>query len=218
MNARKAKNLISKIERSDGILLDSEDSIIEEVVSFFQNLYKSDHGSGMGEFQKHFHYKVGNGLKVRFWEDVWAGDCTLANRFPFLYRLAASKNASVSFLRAPENFIRIGGFSWNLGFLRNLNERELEHVSSLIAILDLSTCHVDDDDKRVWHLDDSGQFTYKSLFLKRAHEGDPFPLLLVNLEFCLPYESQSLQLVSYLRHNTNEVLQRCKPLSYLLPN
>ncbi|PON34323.1 hypothetical protein PanWU01x14_345300 [Parasponia andersonii] len=44
MNARKAKNLISKIESSDGILLWSEDNIVEEVVSFFQNLYKSNHG------------------------------------------------------------------------------------------------------------------------------------------------------------------------------
>ncbi|PON74177.1 hypothetical protein TorRG33x02_247560 [Trema orientale] len=44
MNARKAKNLISKIERSDGTLLESEDNIVEEVVSFFQNLYKSYHG------------------------------------------------------------------------------------------------------------------------------------------------------------------------------
>lgn len=39
MNARKSKNLISKIEKEDGNLVKSENEIIEEVVSFFKKLY-----------------------------------------------------------------------------------------------------------------------------------------------------------------------------------
>ncbi|PON85139.1 hypothetical protein TorRG33x02_191130, partial [Trema orientale] len=48
MNARKSRNFISEIERCDSTLLESEDSIIEEVVSFFRNLYSSDNGRYKG--------------------------------------------------------------------------------------------------------------------------------------------------------------------------
>jgi hypothetical protein len=38
--------------------------------------------------QKGLKYVVGNGRKVRFWEDVWLGECPLKLRFNRLYEIS----------------------------------------------------------------------------------------------------------------------------------
>ena len=48
MNSRKANNFISKLEKVDGTLLDLEDFVIVEVLSFFKNLYTSNGGGFRG--------------------------------------------------------------------------------------------------------------------------------------------------------------------------
>ena len=42
MNARKAKNAISKIKLEDRNIIDKEEDIVREITSFFQRLYKSE--------------------------------------------------------------------------------------------------------------------------------------------------------------------------------
>ena len=37
----------------------------------------------------------GKGNKIRFWDDCWVGESTLSDRFPLLYRMANSHNASI---------------------------------------------------------------------------------------------------------------------------
>uniref|UniRef100_A0A803PZR9 Reverse transcriptase domain-containing protein n=1 Tax=Cannabis sativa TaxID=3483 RepID=A0A803PZR9_CANSA len=46
LNARKAKNTISRIEREDGTILDREDDIVSELISFFSKLYTSERKQG----------------------------------------------------------------------------------------------------------------------------------------------------------------------------
>ena len=36
---------------------------------------------------------VGNGLRVKFWDDKWCGDGPLCESFPSLYSMSMSKNA-----------------------------------------------------------------------------------------------------------------------------
>ncbi|PON85138.1 hypothetical protein TorRG33x02_191120, partial [Trema orientale] len=117
--------------------------------------------SYLENFQKHIRCKVGSSLKIRFWEDLWVGDYTFADRFPLLYHLLDSKNTSIAALRTSENYIISWSFSWNLGSFRNLNERETERVSSLISILDLVRCREEENDTRIWQLDRFGQFSCK---------------------------------------------------------
>lgn len=116
--------------------------------------------SCLQEFHKHVRFKVGDGLRIRFWEDIWVGNSTLVDWFPLLYRVAGSKNKSISSIRNSNFFIRLGGF------LKNLNERELEQVSNLINLLDSVYLRPSRVDKRVWHLDNSGLYSYKSMFKK----------------------------------------------------
>ena len=42
LNARKAKNVITKLELDDGSFVDSEDDIVREITGFFQKLYKTE--------------------------------------------------------------------------------------------------------------------------------------------------------------------------------
>lgn len=42
--------------------------------------------------------KVHNGTQVRFLEDSWCGNISLANEYPRLYNLVRNKNASVAVL------------------------------------------------------------------------------------------------------------------------
>ena len=40
-------------------------------------------------------FSMGDGRRVRFWEDRWCGDDALSVSFPSLYAMAASKEAWV---------------------------------------------------------------------------------------------------------------------------
>ena len=52
-----------------------------------------------GEFQSLVAFKVGNGTKLRFWEDVWRGDVAFQIRFPSLYRLSINHNGLICDVR-----------------------------------------------------------------------------------------------------------------------
>jgi hypothetical protein len=41
-------------------------------------------------------FKVGNGEIVRFWEDVWLGDSSLANQYLSLYSIVQRNNVLVA--------------------------------------------------------------------------------------------------------------------------
>ena len=46
-------------------------------------------------FKTLVHFKVKNGSKVLFWEDVWCGDSSLKTQFPDLFRMARFRDATV---------------------------------------------------------------------------------------------------------------------------
>ena len=62
--------------------------------------------------------EVGNGLKVRFWENVWCGEAPLCSSFPSLYEVAISKGAKVAELWEVTG--TRGG--WNFRFERHFND------------------------------------------------------------------------------------------------
>jgi hypothetical protein len=42
------------------------------------------------------HFKLGDGSVIRFWEDVWLGDKTLAQQYPSLYHIVQHINVLVA--------------------------------------------------------------------------------------------------------------------------
>ena len=61
-------------------------------------------------------FKVGDGTTVRFWEDVWLGDMTLAQQYPSLYNIVQHKNVLVSTVFAQTPI--------NITFRRGLNDHK----------------------------------------------------------------------------------------------
>jgi hypothetical protein len=47
-------------------------------------------------FSKFIRFEVGDGTRIRFWQDVWCGDRPLKESFPVLFRIARNKEAWVS--------------------------------------------------------------------------------------------------------------------------
>ena len=41
------------------------------------------------------HFKIGDGRKTRFWEDIWLSDTPLKNQYPSLYSITNRKNVFV---------------------------------------------------------------------------------------------------------------------------
>ena len=81
------------------------------------------------EFVKHVQFKVGDGRRIRFCEDLWIGNSTLAERFPLLYRVVESKKVCISSQIYRDNYQ--AGWLYLESMLRNLKEREMDQVSDL---------------------------------------------------------------------------------------
>ena len=74
---------------------------------------------------------AGNGTKIRFWTDVWCAGTTLSQSFPHLFAMAVHRNATVEEMW-DQNF---GQGGWNLSFLKDFNEWELDMVGDLLHVL-----------------------------------------------------------------------------------
>ena len=49
-------------------------------------------------FLRHILYNIGDGSRVKFWQDRWCGETSLAVSYPELFRFCRDKEASVAAL------------------------------------------------------------------------------------------------------------------------
>ena len=70
-------------------------------------------------------FKVCNGNKVRFWEDIWLGDNSLEVLFPSLFRLSNFKSQPSSEFFDQSSLLLGVSTSWNFQFSRNLLDRKI---------------------------------------------------------------------------------------------
>ena len=73
---------------------------------------------------------VGNGERIRFWEDLWWGNQTLCSQFADLYRVIYVKNLTVS--NVIDNSFPL---TWNFNFRRNLTDSEIDLLQKLMSSL-----------------------------------------------------------------------------------
>ncbi|RVW45832.1 LINE-1 reverse transcriptase-like [Vitis vinifera] len=76
-------------------------------------------------------FRVGKGNMICFWTDVWCSDSSLAQRFPHLFGMAAHKSLTVEEMWDQNS----GQGNWNLHFLRDFNDWEIELVGEFLHIL-----------------------------------------------------------------------------------
>ena len=102
------------------------------------------------DFSKFTRFMVGDGERIRLWEDLWWGDQPLGVRYPRLLRVVMDKNILI--------FSILGStcpFSWNFNFRRNLFDSEIEDLESLMRSLDRLHLSPSVPDMRSWSLSPS---------------------------------------------------------------
>ncbi|RVW61143.1 Transposon TX1 uncharacterized 149 kDa protein [Vitis vinifera] len=82
------------------------------------------------EFSKFTRFVVGDGDRIRFWDDLWWGDQPLGTQYPRLLSVVTDKNAPISSILGYSR-----PFSWNFNFRRNLTDSEIEDLESLMRLL-----------------------------------------------------------------------------------
>ncbi|RVW93866.1 Transposon TX1 uncharacterized 149 kDa protein [Vitis vinifera] len=168
------------------------------------------------EFSLITRYVVGNGDRIRFWEDLWRGDQSLGTQYPRLFRVVVDKNISISSVLGPSR-----PFLWNLNFRRNLSDSEIEDLEGLMRSLDDLYLSPSVPDARLWPLSSSGLFSVKSFFLalsQSSGSSQNFPSKFVwNSQ--VPFKVKSfVWLVAHKKVNTNDMLQVRRPYKALSPD
>jgi hypothetical protein len=115
---------------------------------------------GWDSFAEGLRFKVGAGLKVRFWYDIWCGDQPLKLAFPSLFSITRYKEAWVK-----DNFIwKNGSVEWDVIFVWSVQDWELDVVLSFFD--QLYSCEISHGniDQIYWSHSTKGKFEVKSFY------------------------------------------------------
>jgi hypothetical protein len=68
---------------------------------------------------------VGDGTRIKFWQDLWVGNTILKAAFPVLFGIIVVKDASVA-----NNLEFLGGSNqWNVSFTREAHDWKVNFLS-----------------------------------------------------------------------------------------
>ena len=76
--------------------------------------------TGWWNFSKFIRYEVGDGTRVKFWDNVWCRDCPLKEAFLDLYNISRTRDASVSEV---------------IQFRRLVNDQESQSLDSFMVLI-----------------------------------------------------------------------------------
>ncbi|KAM7485873.1 hypothetical protein LguiA_001882 [Lonicera macranthoides] len=161
---------------------------------------------------------LGRGDRIRFWEDVWVESSSLRDRFPRLYRLSLSQNAVISSVLKRQSST---GFSWDLNFSRNFNNRDIVDFTSLLGIIGNTHFNFNSGDKRVWVGTSSGKFSCKSFLenISCSSSSLPFPQYSFIWKGGVPHKVKVFAwLASLGKVNTCDKIQVRRPNCMLSPS
>uniref|UniRef100_A0A7N2LVS0 Reverse transcriptase zinc-binding domain-containing protein n=1 Tax=Quercus lobata TaxID=97700 RepID=A0A7N2LVS0_QUELO len=101
---------------------------------------------GWPSFSCHILYDIGDGSRVKFWQDRWCGGTSLAVRYPDLFKFCRNKDASVAELMLSAN----GVLFWDVRFIRSVHARDLAAMSDFMATIYGSHIRGRGEDKMCW--------------------------------------------------------------------
>ncbi|XP_070006138.1 uncharacterized protein [Nicotiana sylvestris] len=101
-------------------------------------------------------FRIGNGLKVSFWEDNWLGQGSLKQPFPDIYLLNQQQEATVA-----EVWTNQG---WTLTFRRLLNDWEINKLIEFYKNLERFKVTSTAEDRVTWQGNSKGKFSVKAAY------------------------------------------------------
>ena len=116
--------------------------------------------AGWDRFSHYVSFKVGDGSRIKFWHDFWCGDQPLRDKFPGLFRLARNQEATVA------DSLRFQGntHSWDIEFLRQAQDWEMDIVDTFMRWLYSSPIHSGRMDTIGWNLGSRETFEVRSFY------------------------------------------------------
>ena len=117
--------------------------------------------------------KVGNGVSVRFWLDIWLGDTALRNKWPLLYRLEGYKTCSVADRTKREGNKLVIDAEW----INNI--QTAEELVQWVNMCEAVDCYNSSmgQDGWIWDVEGQSEFSVKgvaALLLQRYGYGSNF--------------------------------------------
>jgi hypothetical protein len=97
---------------------------------------------------------VGDGKRVRFWEDHWFGCCSLAIQYWEVYTIVNEHNYTLAEAWDGRNL--------RVTFRRTVNRRAMDQWLELLQITD-SVCFSEELDTLIWKFNSSGKYSVQSL-------------------------------------------------------
>ena len=89
---------------------------------------------------------MGDGTRVKFWDDVWCRDHPLKEEFPDLYNISWTREASVFEVMCYAN----ERVSWDIQFRRLVNDQESISLDSFLVLLYSTKVRCVGADKLCW--------------------------------------------------------------------
>lgn len=102
-----------------------------------------------------YRWVVGDGSKIKFWEDTWFGTSPLAVQFWSLYTICNEQNATISEVW--------DGHTLKISFRRTFDQAMMENWYALEQIA-TSIVFTGDMDALIWQYSASGKYTTSSLY------------------------------------------------------
>ncbi|MDV3188705.1 MAG: hypothetical protein Q8834_02660, partial [Candidatus Phytoplasma australasiaticum] len=127
-------------------------------------------------------FKVGNGMKVLFWEDIWIAQRPLKQIFPELFSLSLQPRATI--------FDLWTGQGWNLNLRRNLNDWELADIEAFHNTMAGFSNMNAEEDRVIWQLGNKENFSVKAAYSSLNHSRSrlkPWPWKMI-LKTRIPYK------------------------------
>ena len=140
-------------------------------VSLWKNIRKE-----WGSFSMHLYWKVGNGIRIRFWHDRWCGEVPLKLSFPDLFSIARDKEAAIADIMS----FGLGGLHWDLSFSRNMHDWELENLTSFMDLIYATSLNGRGEDCLCWDCPSNHKFAVKKYYRSLSpHSSIFFPWKLI---------------------------------------
>jgi len=103
---------------------------------------------------------LGNGSRIRFWDDVWCGEVPLKVAIPVLYDIARDKDALVA------DHLVVGSGSYQ--FFRAAHDWEVDILASFFSSLYSTRVDGDGEDRLWWSPSHKGKFDVRFFYKVRA--------------------------------------------------
>jgi hypothetical protein len=105
-------------------------------------------------------FRVGDGESVKFWHDKWRGGIPLKVQYPELFSISRDKDASVVALSSFRN----GKLHWEIKFSQNVQDWELESMTSFMDLIYSLTLDGNGMDKLCWNGMEQRGFSVQSYY------------------------------------------------------